>query len=64
MSAAARWAAMDFDDTDGLSVDEMGIDYGWPEPGDACLDVLVTAQLYWPATGPPPRLSWADLALS
>jgi hypothetical protein len=43
---------MDFDETDGLSVAEMGIDYGWPEPGDACLDILATAQLYWPSIVP------------
>lgn len=51
-TAGERWAAMDFDATDGLSVDELGIDYGWPEPGDCCLDVLATAQLYWPRLNP------------
>lgn len=48
-SAGERWAAMDFDATDGLSVDELGIDYGWPEPGEPCGNVDLAVQLYWPA---------------
>lgn len=52
ISAAEAWELMDFDRTDSLSVDEMGIDYGWPEPGDCVATEEGTAQLYWPQTGP------------
>ncbi|MDQ1584544.1 MAG: hypothetical protein QOF36_2598 [Microbacteriaceae bacterium] len=53
--AATGLAAMDFDSTDSPSVDQAFPDgnYRWPDPGEVCLDVLATVQLYWPRTGPP-----------
>lgn len=51
-TAGERWAALDFTGSDTLSPLEAGIDMAWPEPGEACMDVLATAQLYWPALGP------------
>lgn len=51
LRAAYRWALIDGDETDGPSVDALGIDYRFPEPGDlASSEVIV--QLYWPAIGP------------
>lgn len=51
---AAGLAALDFEPGDSPSVNEAfpGGGYRYPDPGDYCLDVLVTAQLYWPLTAP------------
>jgi hypothetical protein len=53
VSAAERFAAMDFDATDGPSVDDLGIDYGWPEPDEPCANVDLAVQLYWPEPDEP-----------
>lgn len=55
--AADRLAALDFAPGDSPSVDQVfgsfpESGFAWPEPGEECLDVLATTQLYWPLETP------------
>lgn len=50
-TAGWRLAQLDYDATDTPSVDAIGaVGFRWPEPGQFCLDLLTTLQLYWPHT--------------
>lgn len=50
-SIAQLWAFVDEFAPERDSVDDLGIDMCWPEPGSYAAP-MVAAQLYWPRLGP------------
>lgn len=51
LTAAGRWALLDYGEGDGPSADRLMFEYRYPEPGELA-EEGVTLQLYWPAIGP------------
>lgn len=49
MSAAARWAALDGDETDTPPISFYGLDHYFSEPDVPEMNVGLALQLHWPA---------------